>query len=139
MSTSINSGCDLGSRLVAGGVSIGFDKKAGIDLPEELKPRFPKTTEYFDNKYGKGRWNNSLVLSMATQPDQIYRQYNENWLRSLGGIGVRVRFETMQFAECLKAARAGRLQMWFLGSTAQDPDGQGQLERMYGASAGESA
>ena len=53
------------ARLVAGGVSIGFDKKAGIDLPEELKPRFPKTIEYFDNKYGKGRWNNSLVLSMA--------------------------------------------------------------------------
>ena len=53
------------ARLVAGGVAIGFDKKAGIDLPEELRPRFPKTTEYFDNKYGKGRWNNSLVLSMA--------------------------------------------------------------------------
>ncbi len=53
------------ARLVAGGVSIGFDKKAGIDLPEELRPRFPKTTEYFDKKYGKGRWNNSLVLSMA--------------------------------------------------------------------------
>jgi len=59
-------GVKLGiARLVAGGVSIGFDKKAGIDLPEELKPRFPKTTEYFDNKYGKGRWNQSLVLSMA--------------------------------------------------------------------------
>ncbi|MDQ2665019.1 MAG: penicillin-binding protein 2 [Gemmatimonadota bacterium] len=53
------------ARLVAGGVSIGFDKKTGIDLPEELKPRFPSTTEYFDNKYGKGKWNNSLVLSMA--------------------------------------------------------------------------
>ena len=53
------------ARLVAGGVSIGFDRKAGIDLPEELKPRFPRTTEYFDNKYGKGRWNQSLVLSMA--------------------------------------------------------------------------
>ena len=59
-------GVKLGiARLVAGGVSIGFDKKAGIDLPEELKPRFPKTTKYFDNKYGKGRWNQSLVLSMA--------------------------------------------------------------------------
>ncbi len=53
------------ARLVAGGVSIGFDKKAGIDLPEELRPRFPQTTEYFDTKYGKGRWNQSLVLSMA--------------------------------------------------------------------------
>ncbi|CAN5887066.1 penicillin-binding protein 2 [soil metagenome] len=53
------------ARLIAGGVSIGFDRKAGIDLPEELRPRFPKTTEYFDDKYGKGHWNNSLVLSMA--------------------------------------------------------------------------
>ena len=53
------------ARLVAGGVSIGFDKKAGIDLPEEVRPRFPRTTEYFDIKYGKGGWNQSLVLSMA--------------------------------------------------------------------------
>ena len=53
------------ARLIAGGVSIGFDRKAGIDLPEELRARFPRTTEYFDTKYGKGRWNNSLVLSMA--------------------------------------------------------------------------
>lgn len=53
------------ARLVAGGVAIGFDKKAGIDLPEELKPRFPKSTEYFDIKYGKRGWTGSLVLSMA--------------------------------------------------------------------------
>ena len=53
------------ARLVAGGVAIGFDKKAGIDLPEELKPRFPKSTEYFDIKYGKKGWTSSLVLSMA--------------------------------------------------------------------------
>ena len=53
------------ARLVAGGVAIGFDKKAGIDLPEELRPRFPKTIEYYDNKYGKGGWNSSLVLSLA--------------------------------------------------------------------------
>ena len=75
---------------------------------------------------------------MGTQPEQIYRQYNENWLQSLTAIGVRIRFETMQFAESLKAARAGKLQMWFLGRTAADPDGQGQLEGMYGESIGQS-
>ncbi len=53
------------ARLVAGGVHMGFDKRAGIDLPEELKPRFPKSTEYYDNKYGKGKWNSSYVLSLA--------------------------------------------------------------------------
>ena len=59
-------GLKLGiARLVAGGVSIGFQKKAGVDLPEEKRPRFPESTEYFDRKYGKGRWSNGLVLSMA--------------------------------------------------------------------------
>lgn len=53
------------ARLVAGGVAIGFQRKAGIDLPEEKRPRFPLNTEYFDRKYGKGRWSNSIVLSMA--------------------------------------------------------------------------
>jgi penicillin-binding protein 2 len=59
-------GLKLGiARLIAGGVQIGFQSKAGIDLPEEKRPRFPLNTEYFDRKYGKGKWTNSLVLSMA--------------------------------------------------------------------------
>jgi penicillin-binding protein 2 len=59
-------GIKLGlARLVAGGVELGFHEKAGIDLPEEKRPRFPLNTDYFDQKYGKARWTNSLVLSMA--------------------------------------------------------------------------
>ena len=59
-------GLKLGiARLVAGGVAIGFQRKAGIDLPEEKRPRFPLNTDYFDRKYGKGKWSNSIVLSMA--------------------------------------------------------------------------
>ena len=59
-------GLKLGlSRLVAGGVEIGFQEKSGIDLPEEKRPRFPASIEYYDRKYGKGRWNQSYVLSMA--------------------------------------------------------------------------
>ncbi|MES2177731.1 MAG: penicillin-binding protein 2 [Gemmatimonadota bacterium] len=59
-------GLKLGiARLVAGGVSIGFQSKAGIDLPEEKRPRFPEGTEYFDRKYGKGQWTRGLALSMA--------------------------------------------------------------------------
>jgi len=78
-----------------------------------------------------------LVITMSTEPDQIYRQYNENWQRSTAAIGVRMVFETAQWAEHLKQARAGTLQMWFLGSTAGDPDGQPLLEYMYGPSAGQ--
>jgi len=78
-----------------------------------------------------------LVLTMSTEPDQIYRQYNENWQRSTTAIGVRMVFETAQWAEHMKQARAGSLQMWFLGSTATDPDGQPLLEYMFGPSAGQ--
>jgi penicillin-binding protein 2 len=58
-------GLKLGlARLVAGGVKLGMDAKAGIDLPEELRPRFPESTEYFNRKYGRN-WSQSIVLSMA--------------------------------------------------------------------------
>ena len=79
-----------------------------------------------------------LVLTMSSEPEQIYRQYNENWQRSAAAIGVRMVFETAQWAEHMKRARAGTLQMWFLGSTAGDPDGQAVLEYMYGPSIGQS-
>ncbi len=59
-------GLKLGlARLVAGGVQIGFQQKAGIDLPEEKRARFPESIEYFNRKYGKNGWSNGSVLSMA--------------------------------------------------------------------------
>jgi ABC-type transport system substrate-binding protein len=79
-----------------------------------------------------------LVLTMSSEPEQIYRQYNENWQRSTAAIGVRMVFETAQWAEHMKQARAGKLQMWFLGSTAADPDGQGMFQYMFGPAAGQS-
>jgi penicillin-binding protein 2 len=55
------------SRLVAGGISLGFDKKSGIDLPEESKPRFPNSVpDYFNQKYGPRGWTpGSTELNMA--------------------------------------------------------------------------
>jgi penicillin-binding protein 2 len=57
------------SRLVAGGVSLGFDKRAGIDLPEEKRPIFPTSVpEYFNQKFGPRGWtagSNELNLSIG--------------------------------------------------------------------------
>jgi penicillin-binding protein 2 len=53
------------SRLLAGGVNLGFKDKAGIDLPEERRPLWPSTTEYFDRLYGKSGWTSSVVLNLA--------------------------------------------------------------------------
>jgi ABC-type transport system substrate-binding protein len=79
-----------------------------------------------------------LVLTMATEPEQINRQYNDNWQKSMTAIGVRMVFETAQWPNHMKAARAGKLQMWFLGSTATQPDGQAALENMYGEAIGQA-
>jgi ABC-type transport system substrate-binding protein len=79
-----------------------------------------------------------LVLEVATQGDLIYRQFNELLSKDLARLGLAVRFVIRQWPENLKAARAGKLQIWGLGSTASQPDAQQALERMYGPSAGKA-
>ncbi len=77
-----------------------------------------------------------LVLHKATQPDQQSRQLDEQWRRDMTAIGVRIVFQPAKWPENLKAARAGKLQMWGVGSLASDPDGQGALERLHSKQAG---
>jgi ABC-type transport system substrate-binding protein len=72
---------------------------------------------------------------MATQTSNIERQLDENWQKSCAAIGVRMVFQTAQWPENMKAARAGRLQMWGLGSTLGE-DAQAGFEYMYGPSIG---
>ena len=79
-----------------------------------------------------------LVLTMSTETSQVDRQYNENWSKSLGRLGVQLRFEMAEWPEHYKAARAGKLQMWFLGDTATQPDAQRGLEMFYSESIGEA-
>jgi ABC-type transport system substrate-binding protein len=79
-----------------------------------------------------------LVITLASEPELVNRQYDENWQRSAASIGVRMVFEKAQWAEHMKQARAGGLQMWFLGSTATEPDGQGALEYMFSESIGQA-
>ena len=67
-----------------------------------------------------------LELVMGTEPEQIYRAYNEQWKKDLGAVGVRIRFVTQQWPENLKAAQAGKLMMWMLGS-AGGPDAEKSL------------
>ena len=77
-----------------------------------------------------------LVLEVATQPDQQSRQRAELWQKNMTRLGIRIEFLTTKWPEQLKAARAGKLQIWSLGSSAAAPDGQGALARLYGPQAG---
>lgn len=53
------------ARLVAGGVSLQFNDRSGIDLPAEARPRFPYSLEYFTRRYGPRGWNAGNVLNLA--------------------------------------------------------------------------
>jgi penicillin-binding protein 2 len=54
------------SRLVAGGVHLGFASKTGIDVPEEFRSRYPDRLQYFDEKYTPRGWTpGATVLNMS--------------------------------------------------------------------------
>jgi ABC-type transport system substrate-binding protein len=78
-----------------------------------------------------------LKLVMSTEPEQIYRQYNDLLRRGLHAVGLRVEFEVQQWPAHLKQAQAGSLQMWQLGLSASDPDGGSGLQYLYGPQAGQ--
>lgn len=77
-----------------------------------------------------------LLLNKATQPEQIYRQFDELFRKNMEAIRIKVRFETGQWPEHLKKARAGKLQIWALGSSAAGTDGQSALYRLHGPQSG---
>ncbi len=52
-------------RLLAGGDSMAFNERTGIDLPEENRPGWPAATSYFDRQYGKGNWTNAVTLNLS--------------------------------------------------------------------------
>jgi ABC-type transport system substrate-binding protein len=64
-----------------------------------------------------------LVLQIATQPDQFSRQFDEAWQKDFAAVGVKLTHFQGQWSEQLKAAYAGKLQMWTLGGSAASPDG----------------
>jgi ABC-type transport system substrate-binding protein len=77
-----------------------------------------------------------LVIEYATQPDQNSRQLIEQWKKNMDAIGIQMTFKPAKWPENLKAARAGKLQMWGVGSSASGGDGQGMLTRYFGPQGG---
>jgi ABC-type transport system substrate-binding protein len=77
-----------------------------------------------------------MVIEYGTTPDQISRQFDELWKKNMDAIGVRMEFRHAKWPEHMKAARAGRLQVWGLATSADRPDGGDSLQRVYGPAAG---
>ncbi len=78
-----------------------------------------------------------LLLEWASQPDQLSRQFDELMKKALDAIGIRVVFKPAQWPENLKAARAGKLMAWRVGTSSTQVDGQQVLVRLYGPQVGQ--
>ena len=77
-----------------------------------------------------------LVLSMGSAPDARSRQYEEMWKRSMTAVGIKVEFIKQKWPDLLKMARAGQLQMWYLGNINVTTEGYSFLGLLYGGHAG---
>ncbi len=79
-----------------------------------------------------------LLLQIATQPDQLWRQLDEVWKKSLDSIGIRVEFKPAKWPENLMNSRAGKLMMWRVGWVAAQPDGDTFLALGYSINKGQA-
>jgi len=77
-----------------------------------------------------------LVIKRNTQSDSQYRQLDELWDKNLSAIGLKLELKVAQWPENLKNARSGRFMIWPVGSSADRPDGQSALQRLYGPASG---
>jgi penicillin-binding protein 2 len=53
------------TRLIAGGVRLGFDKRSGIDLPGEVIPIYPYGEDYYNKRYGSRGWSSAVTLNLS--------------------------------------------------------------------------
>ena len=79
-----------------------------------------------------------MTLEMATEPDQLSRQRDEIWRKSMTAIGINIAFKPAKWPENLKNSRAGKLMMWRVGWVAAQPDGDVFLALGNGSNIGQA-
>jgi len=72
-----------------------------------------------------------LVLVRGTHPDQFQRKLDEQIRKDLAAVGLKINAHTAKWPELLKAAQAGKFQIWSVGSSSSGLDGQGAFGRLY--------
>ncbi len=59
-------GLRVGLENILDGVrQFGLGSPTGIDLPSETSGTFPTSADWYDRRYGKNGWTNSVVLNLA--------------------------------------------------------------------------
>jgi ABC-type transport system substrate-binding protein len=121
-------------------MTFGYDPKLKTEMSEFNRPKAMALLDMYGytDKNGDG-WRDMpdgkpLVIQYATQPDGLSRELIEIWKKNMDAVGIKMEFKAAKWPENLKGARAGKLQMWGLGYSASEPDGDGALVLGYGPS-----
>ncbi|KPF70205.1 bicyclomycin resistance protein [beta proteobacterium AAP99] len=124
--------------------TYGYDTKFRSEMSEYSPARAKALLDMYGyvDKDGDG-WRDRpdgspLTIELASQPDQLSRNLNDTWFKSLKAVGLRMRFRIQQWPENMKAARAGSLMMWGSAWAAAGPDSDFFLSLAYGPAASEA-
>jgi ABC-type transport system substrate-binding protein len=77
-----------------------------------------------------------LTIEYHSQSEVFFRELTSLFVKNMRAIGVRVNVNVGLWPDQAKQARAGKLMMWGLASSATSPDGQGTFQRLHGPQAG---
>jgi len=125
---------------IAAGYDVGFRSEMSEYSPARARALLDAFS--YTDRNGDG-WRerpdgSPLVLQMATQPDQLSRQLDELWRKHMSAIGIAIEFKPAKWPENLKSSRAGKLMMWRVGWSANNPDGDTFLALGYGPNRGQA-
>ncbi|PTT93151.1 bicyclomycin resistance protein [Pelomonas sp. HMWF004] len=153
----INLGVDLAKeiRLVRRGQALksqgpiptivfGYDPAFKSEMTEYSLPKAKALLDmygYVDRDgdgYREQPDGQPLSIEYSTLADGERRQLAEQWQKNMDALGIRIRFKIGKFPEQLKAANAGKLQMWNVGWVGTTPDGDTFLALGSSASKGKA-
>jgi len=140
----VRKGQSIPSQSPVAPLTAGYDPNFRSEMSEFSPARAKALLDAFGyvDRNGDG-WRerpdgSSLKLEMATQPDQLSRQLDEIWKRSMTAVGLQIDFRPAKWPENLKNSRAGKLMMWRVGWVAAQPDGDTFLALGYGPNKGQA-
>lgn len=140
----VRKGQSIPSQSPVAPLTYGYDPAFRSEMGEYSPARAKALLDSFGyvDSNGDG-WRETpdgkpLLLEMATEPDQLARQRDEIWRKSMTTVNIQIAFKPAKWPENLKNSRAGKLMMWRVGWVAAQPDGETFLSLGNSANIGQA-
>jgi ABC-type transport system substrate-binding protein len=140
----IRRGQAIAAQTVLPPGAVGFDPgfRSPLAVHDPARARALLDTYGYVDRDGDG-WRElpdgrPLRLMMASRSDQLSRQLDELWKKSMDDVGIRIDFRKGKFQELIRDSRAGKLMMFHSGWAGPMPDGEYFMGILYGPNAGQA-